>query len=513
MLNACNECEIEETKAHLRYIREEVDAVYEWNRKVLLEEEDFRGETRHRLAVIIHLLNADEAYHELKDLVRQLATQVIKNEDSFLLLLVDKENPQDSISYWAIDNESMMRSYVIVSRDRGKRVDKILTNCVRIQRQDEFCFPQMTGNSFFYQPEFLILDSRASNQQLNFFKFPVERTTACRPHELYNEGKVLLGQNENRKALRHFQKAVKLGHAESNYELSQYFFAIDRDLEMGIYYMNIAVEKGSHKAKVNLALNHLKGVDQFGFRWEKNTERALMYLEKLVAIDHPEALHHLARIYLDGKDAEKDLQKALKYFQRSVDLKYFKSYLGLGQTYEELGDDLSAKKCFAEGARFGLEEAKAKMWQIVAKELNSGAADSVSSALGSAPRSDSQRSELLAQEQKAEIEELKQGLELMQTKYANLIVFAQEEFGSREALHKQQLEQLRQTFEAQLAQSNAAWEQRLAALEARLPALEARLPAARRARRPSASGDFTEFADDIPLQDMDVPLKDLSGRN
>ncbi len=78
-----------------------------------------------------------------------------------MVLFVDKESPREAISFWALDRESWMRSYIVVSRDKSKRIDRIMSNCLKIQsHSSEFVFPQMTGNSFYYQPEFLVLDSR-----------------------------------------------------------------------------------------------------------------------------------------------------------------------------------------------------------------------------------------------------------------------------------------------------------------------------------------------------------------
>lgn len=38
----------------------------------------------------------------------------------------------------------------------------------------EICFPQVAGNSFYYQPEFLVLDSRPNNLQLYLFLHEAE---------------------------------------------------------------------------------------------------------------------------------------------------------------------------------------------------------------------------------------------------------------------------------------------------------------------------------------------------
>lgn len=72
-------------------------------------------------------------------------------------------------------------------------------------------------------------------------------------------GKSLMGKNEHRKAVKLYLKAIKLGHVESNYELAEYYFSDNRDLELGIFYLNVAVEKGSYRAKYTLAMNHLNG--------------------------------------------------------------------------------------------------------------------------------------------------------------------------------------------------------------------------------------------------------------
>lgn len=119
-------------KVGCRLIREEVEGVYEWNKKVSLQEEDFKNEMKHQLIVMVHFMQPEGCSLDMKDLIRQLGVSVIKNEDCFFVLLIDKESPQEMISYWSIDKEDILRSYIVISRDKSKRIDKILSNCLKL---------------------------------------------------------------------------------------------------------------------------------------------------------------------------------------------------------------------------------------------------------------------------------------------------------------------------------------------------------------------------------------------
>jgi hypothetical protein len=71
-----------------------------------------------------------------------MAIYALKCSECFLVLFIDKESPTEQISFWAIDRESMMRSYIVVSRDKSKRIDRIMSNCLKIQSvSSEFLFP------------------------------------------------------------------------------------------------------------------------------------------------------------------------------------------------------------------------------------------------------------------------------------------------------------------------------------------------------------------------------------
>lgn len=181
----------------------------------------------------------------------------------------------------------------------------------------------------------------------------------------------MIGKGEIKKGIRYFQKAVKLGHVDSNFELSEYFFSEHRDLEQGVFYLNVAVEKGCQHAMLVLALNHLNGVDRHGFKWDIDAHRALYYLQILAQKNSREALLQLGKLYLEGKQVEQDLTKSINYLHRAVEFGNHYAHHYLGLVYEKRGEARLKKRQFALGAKYGIEESKAKMWGIFSEEIAS----------------------------------------------------------------------------------------------------------------------------------------------
>ncbi len=96
---------------------------------------------------------------------------------------------------------------------------------------------------------------------------------------------------------------------------------VPKDVNRGIYILELAGEQGSLKAQLNLARAYMRG-----YKIRKNTKKAFYWATKAALQNNSEAQLYLGEMYLKGKGTRKDIKKGISWILKSKNQGYAKAY-------------------------------------------------------------------------------------------------------------------------------------------------------------------------------------------
>lgn len=148
---------------------------------------------------------------------------------------------------------------------------------------------------------------------------------------------------------------------EDIYHGGQYHAHILHDYESGFKLYSIAAEMGLKEARYDLAVMHY-----FGKGTPENKKLAFKMIKELADELMPEAEEFLAVMYYNGDGVERDLQKALQYFQKGIALENTEAllYAGLCLANSEQVDEEKTSKIvdyWTKAAKLGNDVAKVNL--------------------------------------------------------------------------------------------------------------------------------------------------------
>jgi len=112
------------------------------------------------------------------------------------------------------------------------------------------------------------------------------------------------------------QAAQDLNHEEAVFEFAMcllYGEGIEKNAKEGERLINLAAEKKSINAQAILGAFYLEG----SLLYEKDYEKAKIFLQTAAKEEHPEALTNLSYMYSTGIGVKKDLNLSFKYMQKA----------------------------------------------------------------------------------------------------------------------------------------------------------------------------------------------------
>lgn len=161
-----------------------------------------------------------------------------------------------------------------------------------------------------------------------------------------------------KKACELFESGANKGNREAMNNLGCCYYAgqgVPQSYEKAVEFWTMSENKGMSKARLNLAICYLKGIG-----CEKNCEKAIDLLTK-AAEKHSVAMFTLGMYYYDGKEVQKDLQKAFEWFAKGAKDCNSKAYywkgLMLFKGEAPYQDDKEAFNCYHAAACKGIIEA------------------------------------------------------------------------------------------------------------------------------------------------------------
>lgn len=193
---------------------------------------------------------------------------------------------------------------------------------------------------------------RAANQQYGLAAF----TLAMYYHE--KESKYPT------KAFEWFMVAAKQQHTEAEYYVGLYYQngkGIPQNLDQAVYWYEKAAIKNNKNALYHLAMILIK-------QEQKDYVMIAKLLERAAKLDHPNAQYNLAVMYQKGDGVEKDMQKALFWYEKAAEANLAIAQYNLGMLYFEgtvvPKDEKKAKELWQKAANQGLEVAVKLMYSI-----------------------------------------------------------------------------------------------------------------------------------------------------
>lgn len=194
--------------------------------------------------------------------------------------------------------------------------------------------------------------------------------------DLYNKGEVV--NKDTSKAIDYFNKALENNNLDGYIGLLDVYYG-NKDYTKALEYAKLSYEKqGNYKA-----LYMMGWIYQGSYVGEPNYEEARKCFEIAdkaadAAIDKNKqpgyttfCSKELGVMYRDGKGVEADADKAIYYFERSVNNKYYKdmsAYLALGDMYRDgkiVDKDIDkAKEYYQLGADAGNKECKERLEEL-----------------------------------------------------------------------------------------------------------------------------------------------------
>ncbi|MGD8925940.1 MAG: hypothetical protein PVG20_03775 [Thioalkalispiraceae bacterium] len=117
------------------------------------------------------------------------------------------------------------------------------------------------------------------------------------------------------RALYWLETSAKLGYAKAQGELAEYYYTDQQDGEKSAFWAEQAVESGDLKALLTLAKIYYHGIDT-----EKDLSKALQYYEMALSIDKDNrlVLNQLGIMYYKGEGGEVDFHKAATLCERAA---------------------------------------------------------------------------------------------------------------------------------------------------------------------------------------------------
>lgn len=166
------------------------------------------------------------------------------------------------------------------------------------------------------------------------------------------------------KAFEWFMVAAKQDHTEAAYYVGLYFQnakGVEQDLEQAVFWYEKAALKKNRNALYHLAMILIK-------QEPKDYASISRLLEEAAKLNHPNAQYNLAVMYHRGDGVEKDIQKALFWYEKASEANLAIAQYNLGMLYFEGSvvpkDEQKAKELWQKAADQGLEAAVKLMYSI-----------------------------------------------------------------------------------------------------------------------------------------------------
>ena len=170
--------------------------------------------------------------------------------------------------------------------------------------------------------------------------------------------------NQPLKAFEWFMVAAKQNHTEAEYYVGLYYQnakGVPQSIEQAIHWYERAALKRNKNALYHLAMILIK-------QEKKDFPTVARLLEQAAKLDHPNAQYNLAVMYQKGDGVEKDMQKALFWYEKASDANLAIAQYNLGMIYFEGAvvpkDEAKAKELWQKAASQGLEAAVKLMYSI-----------------------------------------------------------------------------------------------------------------------------------------------------
>ncbi|MBF0107022.1 MAG: SEL1-like repeat protein [Deltaproteobacteria bacterium] len=182
------------------------------------------------------------------------------------------------------------------------------------------------------------------------------------------------------KALYWFQKAAEQGFAEAQFNLGLMYHngkGVEKDLSKAVSWYQKAAEQGHAKAQLDLGVMYHNGgryrrwdvgfgevYDEYddGERLEKDLSKAVYWYQKAAEQGYASAQYILGLTYRHGDGVEKDYEMAFKWYQKAAAQGFAEAQFNLGLMYhngEGVEQDLSkAMSWFQKAAEQGLAVAQ-----------------------------------------------------------------------------------------------------------------------------------------------------------
>lgn len=145
---------------------------------------------------------------------------------------------------------------------------------------------------------------------------------------MYQAAKIIISENLNNEHIILLESAIELGNKEAHYLLGkcyQFGIGVDVDYQKAFKHYTLADNAQGFKA---LGLCYLHGIC-----CEKNVELAIAYLEKSVELGGIGSTCILGTLYYEGKEIPKDEEKAFYYFNLGVEKGSKDAHYLLGKIY------------------------------------------------------------------------------------------------------------------------------------------------------------------------------------
>lgn len=170
--------------------------------------------------------------------------------------------------------------------------------------------------------------------------------------------------NHPLKAFEWFMVAAKQNHTEAEYYVGLYYQnakGVPQSIEQAIHWYERAALKHNKNALYHLAMILIK-------QEKRDFVTISKLLEQAAKLDHPNAQYNLAVMYQKGDGVEKDMQKALFWYEKASEANLPIAQYNLGMIYFEGAivpkDELKAKELWQKAANQGLEAAVKLMYSI-----------------------------------------------------------------------------------------------------------------------------------------------------
>jgi uncharacterized protein len=140
-----------------------------------------------------------------------------------------------------------------------------------------------------------------------------------------------------------YKAAAKQGNPHANNNLANMYFegttpGITKNIKEGMRLQMKAAELGCPIAQCNLGSEFERG--EF---YQKDMNKAVYWYQKSAEQDYDRALYQLGQLYMFGVGVPNDLKVAKTYFEKAAELKNEQAQLALKQLQEESQTQLPSK--------------------------------------------------------------------------------------------------------------------------------------------------------------------------